>query len=180
MTVPDAIRSVQQIGSIRAQNGKLQLRFPKSERQWLESSIDVLRREKAEALAILEGEEGHARADSTDSKGVPWADWKAATLNRIFQEQGVTGEPSGTHGGNRPVRLAESGRHGLITRVRPSVPTSTVKLVFRAGVRSFQSLLAQHLCFALLAIGIENVKSCFILPVLHVVANNEAAPVMAI
>jgi len=25
--------------------------------------------------------------------GVPWAEWKAAGLNRLFQEQGVTGKP---------------------------------------------------------------------------------------
>jgi hypothetical protein len=24
---------------------------------------------------------------------ITWADWKAATLNRLFQEQGLTGEP---------------------------------------------------------------------------------------
>jgi hypothetical protein len=27
------------------------------------------------------------------SKGTPWAEWKAAALNRLFQEQGVTGKP---------------------------------------------------------------------------------------
>ncbi len=27
------------------------------------------------------------------SKGIPWAEWKAAALNRLFQEQGVTGKP---------------------------------------------------------------------------------------
>jgi len=26
-------------------------------------------------------------------RGVPWAEWKTAALNRLFQEQGVTGEP---------------------------------------------------------------------------------------
>jgi hypothetical protein len=26
-------------------------------------------------------------------KGRPWAEWKAKELNRLFQEQGVTGEP---------------------------------------------------------------------------------------
>lgn len=28
-----------------------------------------------------------------DPPGVPWADWKAAALNRLFREQGVTGKP---------------------------------------------------------------------------------------
>lgn len=27
------------------------------------------------------------------SKGIPWAEWKAAALNRLFQEQGTSGEP---------------------------------------------------------------------------------------
>ena len=27
------------------------------------------------------------------SKGIPWAEWKAAALNRLFQEQGATGKP---------------------------------------------------------------------------------------
>jgi hypothetical protein len=26
-------------------------------------------------------------------KGIPWAEWKAAALNRLFQEQGATGTP---------------------------------------------------------------------------------------
>jgi hypothetical protein len=31
--------------------------------------------------------------ERNEPKGVPWAEWKAMTLNRLFQEQGVTGEP---------------------------------------------------------------------------------------
>jgi hypothetical protein len=27
------------------------------------------------------------------SKGIPWAEWKAAALNRLFHEQGATGKP---------------------------------------------------------------------------------------
>ena len=26
-------------------------------------------------------------------RGVPWAEWKAAALNKLFKEQGVTGQP---------------------------------------------------------------------------------------
>ncbi len=29
---------------------------------------------------------------ATKVKGVQWAEWKAAALNRLFQEQGVTGQ----------------------------------------------------------------------------------------
>ena len=28
-----------------------------------------------------------------DPPGIPWAEWKAAALNALFQEQGVTGQP---------------------------------------------------------------------------------------
>ena len=28
-----------------------------------------------------------------EAKGIPWAEWKAAELNRLFQEQGITGQP---------------------------------------------------------------------------------------
>jgi hypothetical protein len=28
-----------------------------------------------------------------EDEGVPWAEWKAAALNRLFQEQGVTRQP---------------------------------------------------------------------------------------
>ena len=37
-------------------------------------------------------------------KGVPWAEWKAAGLNRLFQEQGATGRPGRT--------TAATVRHG--------------------------------------------------------------------
>ena len=39
-------------------------------------------------------EAGPDRAeDKFDEQGVSWAEWKAAALNRLFQEQGVTGKP---------------------------------------------------------------------------------------
>jgi hypothetical protein len=47
--------------------------------------------------------------------GVPWCEWKAAALNRLFQEQGVTGQPgritaSTARHGERPIR-----RVGILT-----------------------------------------------------------------
>jgi hypothetical protein len=30
---------------------------------------------------------------SVIADGIPWAEWKAAALNRLFQEQGTTGKP---------------------------------------------------------------------------------------
>jgi len=28
-----------------------------------------------------------------EPRGIPWAEWKAAALNRLFREQGVMGKP---------------------------------------------------------------------------------------
>lgn len=36
------------------------------------------------------------------SQGIPWAEWKAATLNRLFQEQGLTGQPGAAGNDTRP------------------------------------------------------------------------------
>jgi hypothetical protein len=49
--------------------------------------------------------------------GIPWAEWKAATLNRLFQEQGITGQPgritaATVRNGERKTRGKESLRQG--------------------------------------------------------------------
>ena len=51
-----------------------------------------------------------AAAESTlpDQAGIQWAEWKAAMLNRLFQEQGTSGQPGRItaatvlHGEKRP------------------------------------------------------------------------------
>ena len=53
-----------------------------------------------------------AEAVSESEHGVPWADWKAAALNRLFQEQGVTGQPGRI--------TAATIRHGEANRERKS------------------------------------------------------------
>jgi hypothetical protein len=53
MTVNEAIDEVQRVGTIRAENGKLKVRFPECEREALEAAIDTLRSDRAEALAQL-------------------------------------------------------------------------------------------------------------------------------
>jgi hypothetical protein len=74
--------------------------------------IDALSHNKAEIVALLRlGNDGSTskgrqalddeRSDirsipvsaETDTKAIPWAEWKALELNRLFQEQGITGEP---------------------------------------------------------------------------------------
>ena len=41
---------------------------------------------------------------SPDAAGIPWAEWKAAALNRLFQEHGTSGQPGRI--------TAETVRHG--------------------------------------------------------------------
>lgn len=41
-------------------------------------------------------------------RGIPWAEWRAATLNHLFQEQGVTGQTG--HITAATIRHGEAGR----------------------------------------------------------------------
>ena len=43
-------------------------------------------------------------AAPSEQHGIPWTEWKAAALNRLFQEQGATGQPGRI--------TAETVRHG--------------------------------------------------------------------
>jgi hypothetical protein len=70
--------------------------------------LDALSRNKAEIVALLRAEnDGGTGGDCqaldhehagvrlssipAETTGVSWAEWKAAALNRLFQEQGITG-----------------------------------------------------------------------------------------
>jgi len=55
--------------------------------------------------------------DDEHERGVPWCEWKAAALNRLFQEQGVTGQPGRI--------TASTVRHGEAIR-RASILTGKV------------------------------------------------------
>ena len=83
MKVAEALERIRRVGAVECDKNNLRLRFPKGEHVALQSAIDTLRSGKAEALALLQ----------SDPPGVPWAEWKAAALNSLFQEQGVTGQP---------------------------------------------------------------------------------------
>src|SRR5262249_32284894 len=56
--------------------------------------LAILSTRNAESGAV-ENEAGGSlsQADVLDASGIPWAKWKATDLNRLFQEQGVTGAP---------------------------------------------------------------------------------------
>ena len=119
MTVHDAIHEVQKVGSIRAENGKLKLRFPEPERERLESVIETLRQNRETVLQTLSTVEADSSsippvadwpqsfselaAEVGQRSGAPeaarrevwsnWCQWKAVALNRLFQEQGTSGQP---------------------------------------------------------------------------------------
>lgn len=119
MTVHDAIHEVRKVGTIQAENGKLKLRFPEPARGHLECAIETLRRDRDAALRALTGTERDApripppglwpkslselaaeigrRSGNTGAAEaevwMSWCEWKAAALNRLFQQQGGTGQP---------------------------------------------------------------------------------------
>lgn len=65
-------------------------------------------------------ENGEARGEraGTDEAGVMWAEWKAAALNQLFREQGVTGQPGRI--------TAATIRHGEANHQRKSGGVSPV------------------------------------------------------
>lgn len=102
MTVHEAIQEVRKVETIRAENGKLKLRFPKPERASLEQVIETLRHNREIALKALSGAESDpatvppaamANDDSLEHRGVSREQWKADILNRLFLVQGRTGQP---------------------------------------------------------------------------------------
>ena len=103
MTVLQAIAEVRRVGTILTQNGKLKLRFPEADRAHLEPAIEVLRQNRKAALDAV--------SDYADGAGkdvwLNYSEWKARELNRLFREQGVTGEPSSI--------TAATVLHGLVT-----------------------------------------------------------------
>jgi hypothetical protein len=70
--------------------------------------------EPAYEAVALEGPE-HERA-------VPWAEWKAAALNRLFQEQGITGQPGRITAAT--VRHGEAGRKRVDSAASNEQPMS--------------------------------------------------------
>ena len=113
MTVRDAIQEVRKVGTIWEENGKLKLRFPEPERGRLALAIQALRQNREASLravseatmpktadwpgslAELADEIGERTGEPEAARREVWMDWyewKAATLNRLFQEQGVLGQ----------------------------------------------------------------------------------------
>jgi|GEM_PF-2363578 hypothetical protein len=113
MTVHEAIDSIRRVGSIQAENGKLKIRLPEPDRAQLEPAIDVLRRNRPAAMDVISGaappaecwpeslrELADERAAASGNLAaarkevwISWCEWKARELNRLFLEQGATGQP---------------------------------------------------------------------------------------
>ena len=55
-------------------------------------------------------------------RGIPWADWKAATLNQLFKEHGVTGQPGRITPAT--IRHSESVRERVDSVAAPERPMS--------------------------------------------------------
>jgi hypothetical protein len=108
VTIADALATIRRVGTVDNHGGRLRLRFPENAASGLQPAIDTLRTSKAEALAILSSRDtaNFAHTVTPDFMVPPypmvrplkpgylsWAEWKAAALNRLFQDQGVTGKP---------------------------------------------------------------------------------------
>src|SRR5262245_26405965 len=63
--------------------------------------------ESAEMRGKPAAEQQDLTSSVNDAQGQPWAEWKAAELNRLFREQGATGEAGCITGA--------TVRHGTIT-----------------------------------------------------------------
>lgn len=115
MTVYEAIHEIRQVGVICAENGKLKVCFPETERGRLEPAIEALRKNRdvalkavadapaippaqawPESLRELAEERATVSANPDAARKevwISWCEWKARELNRLFLDQGVTGQP---------------------------------------------------------------------------------------
>lgn len=95
------------------QSAELALEMPCPEPEGVPRHESVL---KGQGIKVL-GSSGSAMPCPTNSEdepvGVPWAEWKAAELNRLFQQQGLTGElgritPATVRDGERKERVVHN------------------------------------------------------------------------
>lgn len=114
MTLNDAIAEIEQAGTLHITEGRLKLSLPEAARERLGPAIEVLRSNREAALDAIQNRglvssmptlDSDEHPGSLDHKPISYAEWKAAELNRLFQEQGLTGQPG---------RITpETVRHGL-------------------------------------------------------------------
>ncbi len=80
--------------------------------------------EQAGSTEPMSAEPMLATALPEREEGVPWPDWKAAELNRLFQERGATGQPGRI--------TAATVRHGETGRERVDSPATNEQPMSRA------------------------------------------------
>jgi hypothetical protein len=90
MKADQALEAIRQVGTVRAAEGKLKLAFPARMRTSLQPALEVLKANRTEALALVLG---GPPPGSREEHWQNWDGWKAAALNRLFQQQGVLGKP---------------------------------------------------------------------------------------
>jgi hypothetical protein len=134
VNVAEALELIREVGDVQIFGDKMKLRFPESERAALEPAIETLRNGKAEALKLfsdpppieqwpeslldLADEVSVASGDAEGARRqvwLCWYEWKARMLNRLFLEQGVTGQAGRI--------MPETIRHGEWNVRRPSRAT---------------------------------------------------------
>ena len=141
MTVHEAMKEVRKVGTIRAENGKLKGRFPEPQRARLDPAIETLRQNRETVLKLLSAAESspankiptaavwpqslselaaevwqHSGDIESARQGVwmHWCEWKAGELNRLFLEQGLTGEP----GHIKPDTILQGEKRRLDLQIR--------------------------------------------------------------
>jgi hypothetical protein len=57
------------------------------------TSVTDFRDPTGELSADISLTPGQSSVARDADRGIPWAEWKAATLNQLFKEQGATGQP---------------------------------------------------------------------------------------
>jgi hypothetical protein len=90
MTVAQALESVRLIGTVQAAGGQLKLVFPTRMRASLQPALEILKANRLKALALV-GQK--TTPGDGEQHWQIWDEWKAAALNRLFELQGVLGEP---------------------------------------------------------------------------------------
>jgi hypothetical protein len=90
LTTAEALDTIRNVGTVRAAEGKLKLVFPMRMRDSLAPALVILRANRMTALALV-GQK--TTPGDKEQHWQIWDEWKAAALNRLFELQGVLGEP---------------------------------------------------------------------------------------
>jgi hypothetical protein len=90
MTVAQALRAIQSVGTVDAAGGKLKLAFPGRMRTALQPALEVLRTNRMMALTLVAPK---TTPEDREPLWQDWDEWKARALNRLFHEQGGRAKP---------------------------------------------------------------------------------------